>query len=144
MSPNFPSIWIEWEIRNRKNTIIGGFYREWTQVGTTTERGQLEMLEILTEQITRANAEGKNVIMMRNANLNSEKWKDQSYRHYNVAAEMQNTLARNGMKNVPIGNTFLADKTRPDRRYIENALDLPYIQKNGRDYKGNKGENECN
>ncbi len=42
---------------------------------------------------------------------------------------MQNALATNGMKNVPIGNTFLADKTRPDGEVTDSALDHTYIQK---------------
>jgi hypothetical protein len=114
---------------DRKNFLIGRFYREWTQVGTITEREQIGVLKVLTDQITRANVEGKNAIMLGDANLDSEKWNDRYYRHYNVAREMQNALKRNGMKNIPLGNTFLADKTRLDGAVTENALDHVYIQK---------------
>ena len=112
MSPDFPSIWIEWESTYTKNTLIGGFYREWSQVGTTTDKEQCELLETFSEQMTRANAEGKNVIVLGDANLDSGKWNDPGYRHHKVAVEMQSTLSRNGMKNMTIGNTYMSEQSR--------------------------------
>ena len=128
MSTNFPSIWLEYETKYKKNTLIGGFYREWTQSGTISENEQCELLETLTDQMTRANMEQKNVIMIGDANLDSSKWDQKTYRHNKVATEMQNALVRNGMKYVEIGHTFLADRTRQDGSIIESSLDHIYIQ----------------
>jgi hypothetical protein len=128
ISPDFPSKWVEWENTNSKNTLVCGFYREWTQVGRTTDRDQCELLETLADQISIASSESKDIIMLGDANLDSEKWNQTNYRHFKVATEMQSALTRNGLKNVPIGKTFLAEQTRTDGKSIESALDHVYIK----------------
>ena len=47
MSPSFPSIWIEEDIDNGKNLIIGGFYREWSTDGTVSTVNQTKAIEPL-------------------------------------------------------------------------------------------------
>jgi endonuclease/exonuclease/phosphatase family metal-dependent hydrolase len=71
----------------------------------------------------------KNVIVIGDANLDSEKWNVTNYRQYKLAKEMQSTLTSNGMKNMTIGSTFLSEPNRVDGNFIESALDHIYIQK---------------
>ena len=144
MSPDFPSIWMEAKIENKKSILIGGFYREWTQVGSRTDHEQCRILETLTDQMTKANTEGKRVVMLGDANLDSLKWENKEYTHNKVAKEMQNALASNGMVNMDVGNTFLADRLRLDGTKIESALDHVYIQKEMEaDIKVTKGESSA-
>ena len=128
MSSGFPSIGMEIQAKHTKNTLVFGFYREWTRIGFISDHEQCEILETLTAQMNAANSEGKLVIMLGDANMDGLKWDDEEYTHYRVATDMQNALKSNGMKAIEIGNTFLADKTRPDGTQIESALDHVYIQ----------------
>jgi exonuclease III len=128
MSPDFPSIWIEWETSNKKSTLVCGFYREWTKVGRITNGEQCKIMETFSDQTTRANSEGKDVVMLGDANLDSEKWNKINYRHYQVASEWQKNITRNGMKLMDIGNTFLAEQTKQDGSIIESALDHVYVK----------------
>jgi hypothetical protein len=129
MSTEFPSIWIEIERKNVKNILICGFYREWTRTstGSRTDREQIENLQVLTEQMTRAKEESKEVLMMGDANLDSLKWESSEYRHYKIAIEMRSSLAQNGMTNMYVGSTFVSDKTDDNGMIAESALDHVYV-----------------
>ena len=69
MSSNFPSIWIEEEIENGKNIIIGGFYREWSIDGTISSENQTKAIKIFATQMEAATKENKSVIILGDANV---------------------------------------------------------------------------
>ena len=69
MSSEFASIWIELKISNQNNTIIGGFYREWTVKGDTTEISQMARIQHLSNQIEMAASRNKSVIILGDANI---------------------------------------------------------------------------
>ena len=59
MSIDFPSKWLEFRPdTSKKSTILGGFYRVWTQEGDTSSGEQLARFKVFNAQIDKA-AESK-------------------------------------------------------------------------------------
>ena len=76
MSEDFPSIWLEAERKNRRSLVIGGFYREWTRQGDSRKESQMNSLKIFTQQILKGADANKPTIVMGDANLCMDRWKD--------------------------------------------------------------------
>ena len=66
-----PNIFEKW-----KNTIIGGFYRQWTSETCTKNEAEEQGIAILIAQIEKASSENKTILMLGDANLCSNKWRD--------------------------------------------------------------------
>ena len=64
MSKDFPSIWVEHTIPNKKPTLFMGFYRQWTHLNLSKEEAESNGIAILTEQIFKASTEIKNKVLM--------------------------------------------------------------------------------
>ena len=47
MSNTFPSIWVEFTNQKGTRVLIGGFYREWSNEGLTSESDQLKRIDLL-------------------------------------------------------------------------------------------------
>jgi hypothetical protein len=75
----------------------------------------------------RAAKENKSIIMMGDANLCAQKWDEEEYRLFNLAAELKSSLAQCGLENLEIGKTYMADRLRNDGTVIESALDHIYV-----------------
>ena len=127
MDPNFSSIWIEYKAKNKKQTLISGFYREWSHNGSNSEESQLLGLDIFTLQIESATKQNKNVILMGDANLCSLKWETPKYKHKNIAKKLLDTLAQCGLSTAEIGITYLADHAQRNGNIAESALDHVYF-----------------
>ena len=72
----FPSIWLELKQNHKHNILICGFYREWSNDGLLNTQDQLDAIRILTSQIEKADAEGKKIVVLGDANLCASKWDD--------------------------------------------------------------------
>ncbi len=125
-SKNFPSLWVELENDRGPNFICGGFYREWAPNGETTIAAQVEAMEIFTEQIERAAAENKQLIIMGDANLCSERWNSPNFKYKGIADELRETLTQCGLILQSLGKTYLADRLNPEGEEIESCLDHIY------------------
>ena len=64
MSPLFPSIWMELSSEHDQNTLVGGYYREWSNEGILNSEEQLKAIKILTNQMKKADGENKPIIML--------------------------------------------------------------------------------
>ena len=126
-SPNFPSIWVEVKNNQGVNTICGGFYREWAPGGEDTIEAQVRSMEVFTSQIESAANENKNLIILVDANLCSEKWDSPAYKYKRISEELRETLSNCGLKQMHLGKTFLADRLTPEGYEIESSLDHIYI-----------------
>ena len=125
---NFPSLWIELDNNTGTNTICGGFYREWAPLGGIRNiDAQIEAIEIFTDQIERAAAEKKQLIILGDANLCSERWNATNYTHKRIAGEIQETLIQCGLTQVPLGPTYLADRLDENGMEIQSAIDHAYV-----------------
>ena len=125
---NFPSLWIELDNNTGANTICGGFYREWAPLGGIRNiDAQIEAIEIFTDQIERAAAEKKQLIILGDANLCSERWNAANYTHKRIAGEIQETLIQCGLTQVPLGPTYLADRLDENGMEIQSAIDHAYV-----------------
>ena len=82
---------------------------------------------MLKAQIERANEERKDILMMGDANICTNKWNNPQYKHHRVVMELRSGLEQNGMKNIDIGNTYLADNTTQNGKIAESALDHIYM-----------------
>ena len=126
MSEGFPSIWIEIKNENEKNVLIGGFYREWTRHGDSSQRRQIESIRILTTQIEKAAEESKSLLILGDANLCMEKWAEPEYVHQIVAEELKSTLALCCLTISKLGWTYLADRLSEKGETISSCLDHIY------------------
>ena len=125
-SPDFPSIWVELENNQGANTVCGGFYREWAPKGIDTIEAQVKAMEVFTSQIENAAAENKNLILLGDANLCSEKWDSPTFTHKRISDELRETLAQCGLKHMYLGKTYLADRLTPEGQEIESSIDHIY------------------
>ena len=125
-SMDFPSLWIEVENSAGVNSICGGFYREWTPNGKNTIEAQVGAMEVFTDQIERAASETKNLVILGDANLCSNRWNLPHFKYKRISDELRETLTQCGLKQLEIGKTYLADRLSPDGAEIESCLDHVY------------------
>ena len=52
-----------------RNTLIAGFYREWSQNGKDLDEDQLKHMDSFTKQIEKATEKTKQVLILGDANL---------------------------------------------------------------------------
>ena len=129
-SPNFPSLWVELDNVQGVNTICGGFYREWAPRGDDTIEAQVRSMEVFTSQIENAATENKNLIILGDANLCSEKWDSPTFKYKRISEELRETLSQCGLKHMYLEKTFLADRLTPKGCEIESSLDHIYASEN--------------
>ena len=130
MSPDFPSIWLEYCNKGGMSVLICGFYREWSRNGhKLTEEEQVNRIEILTEQMERATNEDKDVIILGDANACSQNWKDSNFKHKKVSEEMNNSIEICGMVSMDMGITYTADGIGKNGIIAESGLDHIYASK---------------
>ena len=96
MDCDFPSIWIE-KIKKENNIetnslAIGGFYRVWSHNGENSEASQLARINKFASQIEYATSKFKDVLIMGDANLDSNKWYDDKFLHKKVAQVLNDSL----------------------------------------------------
>ena len=130
MDSEFPSIWVEYKNENSKNVLICGLYREWTKNGDVTQEKQLQSIQILTAQLEAAANEEKEIIVLGDINLCSNKWNNADFLHKTVANELKETLTQCGLVIAELGITYVADRLSKDGETISSALDHIYSSKN--------------
>ena len=104
MDPDFASIWLETRNEREPNKLICGIYREWNTDGAKSIPKQLESMQVLTKQIEQARSESKNMIIMADVNLNSDKWDDPTFTLKTISEELRDTLKQCGLKANDNGN----------------------------------------
>ena len=126
-SCDFPSLWIEVENSVGVNTICGGLYREWSPGGDNTIEAQVTAMEVFTEQIERATAENKALLIMGDANLCSERWNSPLYKYKRIAEELRETITQCGLIQIDMGPTYFADRLNEDGSEVKSCLDHIYM-----------------
>ena len=129
MCTGFPSIWLEINEENKKPTILGGFYREWTQNGDKTEAAQIKRIEVFSKQIKEANKTNCDMLIMGDANLCSTKWNNHDFLNKNVAIPLKITLDQCGLLSNDVGITYLGDHVQANGMVAQSALDHVYSSK---------------
>ena len=130
MSDGFPSIWLEVQDREKSGTIIGGFYRQWSNNGERSTEIQLEEIELFCNQINRAAMKNSKVIATGDANLCAERWRQDGYNKKGIASPLLQCLERNGLDIHNIGYTYQSDKVLPNGQVSQSALDHVYTSAN--------------
>ena len=131
MCAGFPSIWVEVKVKgNRRNLVIGGFYREW---GSTAEgrsiTAQAERLDILLQQMEKATERNKTVVSLGDMNIDQNRWESASYHLRRLASKLKSTLSSNNMENLPLGNTYKSFGETSTGGSFESALDHVYFSR---------------
>ena len=54
MDKSFPSIWLEIQDKYKSSTMIGGFYRQWSNSGKLTVEEQVVQIDLFCDQIHKA------------------------------------------------------------------------------------------
>ena len=97
MSKEFPSIWIELTNPIQKNLILGGFYRQWTSESCKKEEAEEQGINIFIDQLEKATNEDKKVLIMGDANLCSNTWKEAHFLHKKIGNMLLETLEPTGL-----------------------------------------------
>ena len=108
MAREFPSIWVEIETDSGR-VIVGALYREWhDRHGDGSRDGQRKRLEIFLDQVNRASAEKKKLLLLGDYNLDLIRLADESdnYSERWLAAELLSWMEAHGIDPVDIGPTF--------------------------------------
>ena len=63
-----------------KNTLIAGFYREWSQNGRDSIEDQIKSMDIFTKQIDKASEKTQHVLILGDVNLCSTKWNQDNFK----------------------------------------------------------------
>ena len=125
MDTNFASIWIEVNMfQNRM--LFAGFYREWSYDGSKTESSQLEGLSKFANQIERATNQSNKCVIVGDANLCSQKWRDPNYTHKLLANFLIDTLDQCGLTQKNVGETYMANNTQANGQVATSAIDHIY------------------
>ena len=65
MSVQFPSIWLEYSDHNNKNqTLISGFYREWSHEGFENDEAQCIGINVFTRQMEKASSTSDRMVLL--------------------------------------------------------------------------------
>ena len=83
-------------------------------------------MEEFCRQINLAFTTNKNVIIMGDANLCSDKWNEPGYAKKNISKILRNTLDQNDMVTQDIGITYVADHAHKDNIFSESSIDHVY------------------
>ena len=78
---------------------------------------------IFTEQLEASSKENKNLLIMGDAHLCSNKWNSEDFIHKKMANQLMGTLDTCGLKCAPIGATFISDHCQADGSIAESWLD---------------------
>ena len=98
MSDHFHSILLEVSGKSGTKIIISGFYRVWTHSKENSEASQVIRMDEFTSQISKAAANGEDLIIIGDANLDSNKWKDPKFVHANLVSDLFQVIDANGIK----------------------------------------------
>ena len=85
------SIWLELNNKIVKNTLMAGFYRQWSNEDGSKEEAEENGMNIFSEQLDKAYKEEKNLIVMGDANLCSNKWLSSMFTHKKIANQLIGT-----------------------------------------------------
>ena len=134
MYDGFPSIWIKKARKDNNSDVnslaIGGFYRVWSHNGENSEASQLNRINIFTNQIEQASANFKDVIILGDANLDTNKWNNVKYLHKKVASALKESFNANNILMLEVGNTYLANHAQKNGEIARSAIDHVYCSKN--------------
>lgn len=128
MQEEFPSIWLEFSGKNKKNIIIGGYYREWgnQSKGEKSIQDQYDRLQIFLGQIKLASTGSKSVLIMGDMNLDSAKWSEKGYHLTKLAKALKSALDSSGLVMEDVGETFEAFRSGRRQQKITSKLDHIY------------------
>ena len=105
---------------------IGGFYREWTQDGQNSEAAQISRMEIFLEQVEKVSSKYEYIMILGDANLDSNKWEESGYLHHKVTKILKGALNQNGLIIKEVGNSYVVNHVQKNGNISESALDHVY------------------
>jgi hypothetical protein len=73
MTEDFPSNWLEVQDKHKSGTILGGFYRQWSNDGIRSVPKQVEQIMDFCNQIDRAFTPNCKILITGDANLCADK-----------------------------------------------------------------------
>ena len=126
MNDCIPTVWLDFKKDKQKSLLLGFYYREWSPSRNSSMEAQLEALTELMRQIHKA-TETKDVILMGDMNLCSQKWNDTNYRYKSLSQPLQDCLAECGLESQDVGLTYFADHASRNGNYARSALDHVYV-----------------
>ena len=130
MSEDFSSIWLEYTDLLGAKTNIGGFYREWTCDGLSSESDQAKRLETLLHQFDLVTENCKRVIVLGDANISLKKIKkDSPLKNKRVTELLMNKLEECGLISLDIGDTFTSDIIQKNGKRATSDIDHIYVSK---------------
>ena len=129
MSDKFPSIWLEIKSEGKPSVTLGGFYREWSHNGVKNVPLQISGIKVFANQIERAAENGKQCIVMGDANLNYKKWREEDFFYKSIAVPLLNVLDQWGLDVSDLGNTYNADHAQSNGNIAESGIDHIYTSK---------------
>jgi hypothetical protein len=104
ISPGLPSVWLEVH-----GLLLCSLYREWSPRGVKTAEAQMEQVKLLNNQLLRATATKKGVVVLGDMNLDQEKWDEKGCSSYNLAEEFRTGLSECGLEVHELGKTYFSN-----------------------------------
>ena len=126
MAETFPSIWLEIHDKHKSKTLLGGFYRQWTNDGIRSVPNQVEEMEEFCRQINEACTPNCKMIITGDANLCAQKWKLADFDKKSIANPLLECLEQNGLQINNVGLTYQADHASASGDVAHSALDHVY------------------
>ena len=132
MAETFPSIWLEIHDKHKSKTLLGGFYRQWTNDGIRSVPNQVEEMEEFCRQINEACTPNCKMITTGDANLCAQKWKLADFDKKSIANPLLECLEQNGLQINNVGLTYQADHASASGDVAHSALDHVYSTEQSR------------
>ena len=86
----------------------------------------MERMQIFCEQIEKASSSKQKMVIMGDANLCTEKWDHEKFRHKNVSNLLRETLEKCDLDVNKVGTTYIADHVSANNTIPESSLDHVY------------------
>ena len=85
---------------------------------------------VLSEQIEQVTSKYQDVIILGDANIDTNKWNDEKFTHKKVAMALKDSLNANNLNILNIGNTYLANHAQKNGVIASSAIDHVYCSNN--------------
>ena len=128
MTTEIPTIWLE--LTGHRKVMICAVYREWSPKDGSSAAAS-EAMDSLCSQIRKAATLSKNIIVMGDINLCSEKWNSSTYQHRGLSVKFRECLSEAGFTQIEVGMTYYSDHRSVNGSYASSALDQVHVSDTG-------------
>ena len=87
-------------------------------------------MDVFSNQLEQAATKCKNVLVLGDSNLDSNKWNEEKFLHKKVSTILRDSLDANDIRILKVGNSYLANHVQKNGNIAVSAIDHVYCSSN--------------